>query len=300
MAIGVVIGRFQTPFLHEGHVDLLREANKNERLVVLVGCASVPFTKRNPLDFSTRELMIRGMFPDATIMPVFDQPSNESWSKTLDRMLEDLYPFQKIFLYHGRDSFRNSYTGKLETKEVNTYSGIDASGLREKAGTTIEAGQDFRHGIIYASQNSWPRVIPTVDIACWRKSGRTVELLLGRKNPPNGGGKLCLIGGHVNIDDVDGAYAARRELNEETGLTVSVKDLKIVSQHFIGGTERTGNTRILTTLYSIEVSDSVIAIANDDIDELEWVDISDLNWDDIYTKHWPLIEAFEEEMEERE
>lgn len=50
--LSVIIGRFQTPYLHEGHLDLLKQArNHSENVLVLIGTTSATGTDKNPLPF---------------------------------------------------------------------------------------------------------------------------------------------------------------------------------------------------------------------------------------------------------
>jgi nicotinamide mononucleotide adenylyltransferase len=57
--VGVIVGRFQTHYLHEGHLDLISHVLENHsQVIIMLGISRKQNSKRNPLDFATRKLMI--------------------------------------------------------------------------------------------------------------------------------------------------------------------------------------------------------------------------------------------------
>jgi nicotinamide mononucleotide adenylyltransferase len=86
MDVGVVIGRFQVHELTDGHLFLINSALANHRRVlVLVGSPQEYSTKKNPLDYPTRERMIRSRFPDVVVQAAPDFPNNDKrWSHHID------------------------------------------------------------------------------------------------------------------------------------------------------------------------------------------------------------------------
>ena len=76
--VGVVIGRFQVPDLHEGQQDILNMALKeNGKLLVILGNSPLINTIPNPLDYPTRLIMIQQLFPQAIFTFVRNQEENE-------------------------------------------------------------------------------------------------------------------------------------------------------------------------------------------------------------------------------
>ena len=68
--LSVVIGRFQTPYLHQGHLELLEKANNySDNLLVLIGCTVATGTDKNPMDFETRKQLIKY---NCEIRPLYD------------------------------------------------------------------------------------------------------------------------------------------------------------------------------------------------------------------------------------
>lgn len=160
MNISVVIGRFQVPYLHAGHKDLLRtaaEKSDNKSVVVLVGTTKETGTKRNPLDFKTRELMIRSDAPTSfkisvsDILPLPDLPTDEEWSQNVDRVLESLYTGVTFTLYGSRDSFASHYSGKYKVVEIPVVNECSGTELREAVAHSAMDSYDFRRGMIYAA-----------------------------------------------------------------------------------------------------------------------------------------------------
>ena len=60
MKTAVIIARFQTPYLHKGHQELIsRVKEQHEKLIVLLGVSPLAGSRRNPFDYYTREKMIK-------------------------------------------------------------------------------------------------------------------------------------------------------------------------------------------------------------------------------------------------
>ena len=134
MKLGVIIGRFQTPYLHEGHCHLIDTAIANsDKVLIILGCTVIR-DKRNPYTFSDRELMISEMYPDVIISFIFDDPDNMTWSKDLDDIIarEEI---KDVTLFGSRDSFVNCYlTGIHAYQHVTEIPGVSATKIRENEG----------------------------------------------------------------------------------------------------------------------------------------------------------------------
>ncbi|HEY0272675.1 MAG TPA: NUDIX hydrolase, partial [Chitinophaga sp.] len=97
---GVIIARFQTPYLHEGHHHLIRHVtSQHHRTVLVLGTAPVRSSKRNPFDFYTREAMIKADYPAIPILPLRDYADDKVWSEKLDELLINTFPGEKFILY---------------------------------------------------------------------------------------------------------------------------------------------------------------------------------------------------------
>lgn len=286
--VTVVIGRFQAPELTNAHKALLSLAMDGpDAVLILIGCTSFPLTRRNPLSYLIREEMVRsyvnyyGETDFVQIMPVHDKPSDEAWSSQVDEIIHNIYPFDEVTLIGGRDSFIPHYKGKHKTRTVS-FKELEKKGALRKAESATESRekvtlrdiedsgnlQSFRKGIIYASQNMYPRVLPCVDIAVTRKTADGIEVLLGRKKGSTG---YCFPGGFVDIGDCTYESAASRELWEETGLAVLDFHLKYVTSSTPDDYRNNPDCMIRTMLFHVDFTDmEQTAVAADDLEEVKW------------------------------
>lgn len=60
-------------------------------------------------------------------------------------------------LFHcSRNSFISSYSGSFKVVEVEAMNLVSASNIRREIGNSIGTSEDFRKGIIYATQHNYP------------------------------------------------------------------------------------------------------------------------------------------------
>jgi bifunctional NMN adenylyltransferase/nudix hydrolase len=204
--LGVVIGRFQTPYLHEGYQDLINYArNKSDKLLILIGVSDAVGTDREPMDFETR----KGLFLNNDIvMPLKDIPCDIDWSNQVDNIIKSL-GFEKAIIFGGKDNFIcGYYKGEHEINIMIAKSDKNATDLRKSV--KVKSSQDFREGIIYHTQKRHPIVYSTVNIII-----RKDEKFLVEKK----GDKYCFVGGFVDAGDETLEDAALREFKEKTGIT---------------------------------------------------------------------------------
>src|SRR5271157_4559760 len=117
MGSGVIVGRFQVPELTEGHKKLIHHVlSQHGQLLVVVGCIfDKERTRRDPLDYHTREAMIKSEVPEAIVIPFSDVPGDDDlWSRNLDSVIRTICPIGEIVLYGGRDSFIPYYSGQYK------------------------------------------------------------------------------------------------------------------------------------------------------------------------------------------
>lgn len=284
----VVIARFQTPYLHEGHRHLLDAIRtKHRRLVVVLGVSPAKGSRRNPYDFYTRERMLKKAYPDVFVLPLADHPSDAVWSANLDGLLHDAFPGESFLLYGGRNSFLSVYNGGLPVQELPEHHPHSATAIRAEQADTVLDSEDFRLGINYAVHNAYVKVYPTVDVAVFKEE-RT-QLLLGRKR---GRSEWRLPGGFADASDADFESAARRELTEECG------DIETGTMQYIGSAKiddwryRTEEDKIITLLFATDLLYGRPQAA-DDLMQVEWAAVDDLqgmvDTAKIAAEHHPLI-----------
>jgi len=271
MKTGVIIARFQTPYLHEGHRQLIKQVSDNHnKLIILLGVSPVAGSRKNPYDYHTREKMIKKDYPEIIVLPVSDHPSDRVWSETLDNLLKSVFPSEHFCLYGSRDSFIPYYSGRFETVELPEHGDYNATELRKQYADKVFDSNDFRAGILYAYYNQYTKVYPTVDIAMFRND--KTEILLGKKAVNN---KWRFIGGFSDPEDADYESAAKRELMEECGKMEITEMTYETSRKINDWRYRNEADKIITLLFSCDYIAGSPA-AQDDIIDLNWFNISDL------------------------
>ncbi len=264
--VGVVVGRFQVHTLHEGHLHLLNWAKKeNDHLIVLIGSKEAQPSLKNPLPFSVREKMVRQAFPDALIYELRDNPSDEVWSKKLDDIVRNSFPFQEVRLYGSRDSFASHYHGAFPCILIPEIPSISGTEVRNSK-TQPHDDESFRLGLIEAQRLRYPVSFQTVDIGVIKHESK--QILLGRKKTdPKGLWRLP--GGFVDPSDSSLEVAAARELREEVG-NIMTHELK-----YLGSTRvedhryRSESDKIMTALFLTYYMGGRVS-ASDDLEEVAW------------------------------
>jgi len=274
--LGVVIGRFQTPYLHEGHQDLINYArNKSDKLLILIGVSDAVGTDREPMDFETR----KGLFLNNDIvMPLKDMPCDIDWSNQVDNIIKSL-AFEKAIIFGGKDnSICGYYKGEHEINIMIAKSDKNATDLRKSV--KVKSSQDFREGIIYHTQKRYPIVYSTVDIII-KKDGK---YLVGKK-----GDKYCFVGGFVDAGDKTLQDAALRELKEETGIT------QFCTIDYLGSM-KINDYRYAKTKDSIMTNCFIVTYPKDFGNEIEDKEFKDFVWcrkeelnDLLHDFHKPLL-----------
>ena len=294
--VGVVVGRFQAHKLTLGHQDILNKVcQKHNRVIVLIGVNPVPSTRRNPLDYTSRSLMVseylrqQGSGLIFSIHPIMDNASDEIWSNNLDSFIRTISPFGKVKLYGGRDSFIPRYSGSFETVELDSVNTKSATSFREEVAATTGTTEEFRKGVIHSVYNSFPRVNPTVDIAVIRDYPRNPgvghkEVLLGRKP---GETKWRFPGGFVDKDETL-EQAAIREAHEETGLVV--ENPRYIGSFSLKDWRVTEGNAMVTSLFVAHLIEGH-ATAGDDLAEVEWHLLNHTALDKVNSNHRHLMVA---------
>jgi bifunctional NMN adenylyltransferase/nudix hydrolase len=269
--IGVIIARFQSPYLHQGHRSIIESVIRNHnKTVIILGVSPVKGSRRDPLDFQTREKMIRASYPNVIILPLPNHPLDSKWSLNLDASLSDSFPGSKFRLYGSRDSFIPYYSGRFEVVELPETGSHSATIIREQISDKVLDSEEFRTGVIYAYSNMYDKVYPTVDMAVFRDSKK--EILLGRKDIDN---KWRLLGGFTDPTDNSFEEAARRELREECG---PIEISSVQYEHSVRVDDwryRNEADKIITTLFSSDFI-SGEPKGSDDIAEVKWFVLNNL------------------------
>lgn len=277
--VGVVVGRFQVDTLSTAHIRIIEEVrSRHHKMIIFLGVSPGIHTKRNPLDYRTRELMILSSFPEITVLPIMDTKDNDTWSAALDRKIREIYPTENAILYGGRDSFLPSYTGKFQSEELTISSPVSGTEIRAAIAAAPRSNASFRAGAIYASQNRFGRIHPVVDVVPIQQGSN--RILVGKKPSDK---KWRFIGGFVDPSDADYEHAASRELAEETdgSVQVSPKDLMYLGSYKIQDWRYKDPTEVIVSNFYLapmaktfnEEADDVRP--GDDIGQVHWLSIFD-------------------------
>ncbi|UII19409.1 NUDIX domain-containing protein [Fulvivirga ligni] len=271
MATAVIIARFQTPYLHEGHIELINHVKTiHSKVVIVLGVAPITGSRKNPFDYYAREKMIKSAYPEVVVLPLSDHSSDVSWSSQLDALLRTTFPTESFILYGSRDSFIPYYHGHLTTQELPEYGDYNATELRKLYADQVSDSRDFRAGILYAYHHQYPKVYPTVDIAVFRNDRS--EILLAKKEAT---AQWRLPGGFTDPTDNSYEEAANRELKEECG-GLEIGSLTYeTSQKINDWRYRNEVDQIITTLYSCDYMAGT-PTPQDDIQHLRWFQVDEL------------------------
>jgi bifunctional NMN adenylyltransferase/nudix hydrolase len=281
--VGVVVGRFQTNYLHEGHINLINHVLSNhKKTIILLGVSRIQNTKKNPLDFASRKAMIQKLYPNVMILPIVDNRDDEKWSQDVDRNVAIPFGEKKTVIYGSRDSFIPFYSGKHTVIELEASQYHNATNIREEVARETLDTQDFRAGIIYSTFNQRPVAYSTVDVCVYNDEG---QVLMAKK--PNEK-YWRFVGGFVDPTDDSFEDAAKREFKEETGGNCTIDEpMYILSQKVDDWRYKKEESKIITTLFLARRTMG-FAEASDDIAEVKWIDFREFsNYDGVRTKVMP-------------
>jgi bifunctional NMN adenylyltransferase/nudix hydrolase len=272
--VGVIVGRFQCHELHEAHCELIQTVlAQHPKVIIVLGLSPCKVTLNNPLDFEARKKMILEAFPDVIVCYVKDCVSDTVWSKKLDETITDLIsPNQTVTLYGSRDSFIPHYKGRFPTQRLEQSRYVSATELRKEISTRVKGTPDFRAGVIWATANKYPAVLPTVDVAIFNEDHSKV--LLARK--PNET-LYRFVGGFASSSETYEADA-RREVMEETHLDIT--DPEYIGSALIDDWRYRKEADKIKTLFFAAKVLSGSPQADDDICELRWFETHKI-WESI-------------------
>lgn len=285
--VGVIVGRFQVPELHEAHRELIQHVcDHHGKVVIFLGMSPLKATRENPLDFEARKQMILEAFPQVNVLYIKDQFHDQVWSRMLDERIEDLLsPSQTALLYGGRDSFIEHYSGKRPTQELESTTFYSGSAIREEVSRkSVRSTADFRAGVVWATFDRFPTSFTTVDIGVFNEDYS--RLLLGRKENEKA---WRLIGGFADPKSPSFEADARRETQEEAGIAIT--DPEYVGSFQIPDWRyRNEADKIKTILFKCKIL-SGAPRPGDDIYEIAWFDLDKLEqrFSEITPTHQELV-----------
>lgn len=287
--VGVLVGRFQVPSLHDGHLDVLDfVAERHDKVILFLGTTgSGQSTQMNPLDFQAREQMIRELYPEFTVLFIEDQSSDKYWSRWLDKQVAaQTSASQTVMLYGSRDSFLSHYEGKHPTTELEAEQKISGTEIRnEVKRNRPKNSQEWREGVVAGAFNRFPVNYVTVDIGIFSED--ETEILLGQKEHET---KWRLPGGFSEATSLSLEEDARREAMEETNLEVT-DPIYVGSYRINDWRYRSEIDKIMTVLFRCKAQFGK-AEGGDDLPRVKWFKLADLDLErDVMPNHHRLLEA---------
>lgn len=283
--VGVIIGRFQLHRLHSEHIKLIEFVlDRHSKVILFLGVSDAIGTRKNPLDFMTRKLMLEETFGSKlVILPLKDRHNDVLWSSGLDASIRDVFPSDSVTLYGSKDSFIPYYHGRFTTQELQPDSYVNATDIREACSKEVLSSEQFRAGAIYNVYSSYPTMYSTVDAAIVKEG----EVLLGQKP---GETQWRFLGGFVDVSDSSDEHAVRREVHEESGLEVG--DVKFICSQKINDWRYKGmsDRGIMTHFYECKYVFGGPQ-PSDDICALKWFPISQETLSEVLPGHQGLFKA---------
>lgn len=260
--VGVIVGRFQCPFLHDGHKDVIDQVvDKHPRVIIFLGMSYCVWSKENPYPFYVRRQMIEESYPDVEVYGLRDTYDDATWSAALDANLHDfLGPNMTCVLYGGRDSFIKSYKGRYPTAELKAKHYVSATELRKLYSISQRMTQAERVGANTAIQNQYDQVIPAVDVAVRTEDGKYIFI-----QKPNED-KLRFVGGHAEPDSPSYEYDAIREMKEEIDCDSFTNDMRYLGSFLIDDPRwRKERNKVKTVFFHTDLKGPQIPKAGDDV-----------------------------------
>jgi bifunctional NMN adenylyltransferase/nudix hydrolase len=293
--IGVIIGRFQIHELHSEHQKVIEHVlDRHDKVIVLLGISQSIHTRRNPLDFVSRKMMLEELYGDniSAILPLHDKKSNHRWAKQVDDKVREVFPMGSAVVYGSRDSFIPFYTpyGSFDCIELEAEKKVSASEIRKSVKNRVLRSKEFRAGMIYAANQTFPFNYATIDVAIFNDD--YTKVLLGRKKFED---EFRFVGGFSDVEDQSWEQTVKREATEETGLEVGgleyVCSRKVEDWRYRGEADRA----IMTTFFMAKRIFGA-ETAQDDIEEVKWFNLNDLKVGELVTEHNHLLKALQEKV----
>jgi len=284
--IGVIVGRFQIHDLHPEHKKLIDTViNNHNKVILFLGCTPALSTKKNPLDFATRKVMVEEIYGDklSAILPLYNHKFDDEWSRNLDKKIREVFQVGSVVLYGSKDSFIPYYKGIFDTCELVPDNFVSATDIRDEIKNKVLRSKEFRAGVIYATQNSFPKTYSTIDVAIMNEDYSKV--LLGRKDYEK---EFRFIGGFVDPTDETLVQTVKREAQEETGLEID--DVKYICSRKINDWRYRGEEDCsIMTHFHIAKKIFGSEKASDDIIEVKWFDLETIDKVSLVKEHQYLM-----------
>jgi ADP-ribose pyrophosphatase YjhB (NUDIX family) len=307
-AIGVLYAPFQFASIGEPHSSTLTKMWPiHQYIVIALPVRRVSPTKNAPLDYGTREAMIRQYLGSMTryvhVVPVPDKKYPKDKVAALENAVRSLFSNLTSVCVYSDPSFAAVYKANggvwAVRSEGRGYEAAEAIARKNTVQGGIHTETTFRQGIIFGMLNQFPISWPTVDMAIRRVVQYErldtpvvppkVFYLFGKK-PGEFGWRFP--GGFKDREDPNFETAVLREAGEEVlkkGVepkTVFEKP-RYISSRNINDWRYKGEIDGITTLFYmvnfIGTEDQIKA--GDDLADTKWMTLDQVNPEEIEGEH---------------
>lgn len=293
--IGVIIGRFQIHELHVAHKRLIEHVlERHDKVIILLGVTQAINTRKDPLDFMSRKVMIEELYGHrvSMILPLHDKKSDNLWAKQIDTLIRGVFPMGSVVLYGSRDSFIPFYQkhGSFDCIELVPETTISATEVRDTVKNKVLRSKEFRAGMIYAANSTFPHNFCTIDVAILNED--KTKVLLGRKPDEI---EYRFVGGFSDVGDSELEVTVKREAAEECGLELG--DIEYLGSKNINDWRYRGQKdRSIMTVFYMAKKLFGTEKAQDDIAEIRWFDIDTFKLDWMVKGHQSLFEKLKSKL----
>lgn len=331
MKIGIIVGRFQVPRLHEGHIKLIETAKKEcDKVIIFVG-SSIVRSEYNPLPYEVVKRNVltacinKGSFFEQSsphnceVYKLDDMKKDKDWVINLFSLI-DKFEGKKVF-YGGRDSYLNTVkndfpnvpTRLIDTKDFvidiidyKVISKTETSSISKGTNVMGSSSTEIRNllktsratspaeAYIKAEQDKFKVPYPCVDVILSRfttKNGKDYTREFLLGYKNNQG--WCLPGGFIDPEDNSAEEAALRELKEETNVS-NVIHLEYFNSYKCNDWRYKRTIQPMTFVYgAIAECNIKEPIAGDDLDEVKWVSEDNvLDYFNLADSHYKYIQDY--------
>jgi len=139
--VGVIVGRFQTPFLHDGHLSLIKRVlDRCDKVIIVFGTtADLGTDEKNPFSYEFRKELLKYQlqnYSDKIIYNyILDCDDDSYWNTKLGMIVQNKIVALKepiVTMYGSRDSFLKTYEGPFLKEELEVTCEMSATEIRQK------------------------------------------------------------------------------------------------------------------------------------------------------------------------